>query len=595
MIQKTKRGQKIWRNFTKGWHEFWEKRAKHFEQMFVGRIENAKQARLWIVEWALLLTAIFLLAWVQIIWYGAAYDTQAVKEGGGFSEAVVGKINSMNPLYAATSAEKTLAKLLFANVVATDYAAHNKAELAETVTHDAQRKVWTVKLRQNLKWSDGAPITADDLTYTVELLNDPAAKTTVRVDFGKVKVEKKDDLTVVFTLPTAFNAFLENLNFPLVPAHKLADTKPALVYESAFSKQPVSSGPFKFNAMQGASGQGKALQTIYLYRNEYYARGATLLDNFTLKSYTNTADVLDAMQKREVKATAELSALMPGAKELEKSFNHRNSGLNAAVFAFFNTDGELTRNKALRQAIQCGVNLQSVRDQAGETLRPLSYPILKSQIKLEEPTLPVFDTAMAGKLMHQAGYRKGKEGEWLDQNGKKVSLRMMTVNRPILRELAEALKKEIEAMGIKVQLSQFDEAGQERDFFSSVVAPRDYDILLYTADLGVEADPFVYYSSTQANTFGWNLSNYKNSLVDDALLSARRTAREDLRQAKLELFLKHWVRDVPALAIGQMSLDYYYAFGTKIYNESVRLSSATDRFYTVSTWASKEGEVKMTP
>ena len=132
-------------------------------------------------------------------------------------------------------------------------------------------------------------------------------------------------------------------------------------------------------------------------------------------------------------------------------------------------------------------------------------------------------------------------------------------------------------------------------FFSAVIRPREFDILLYEVDLGVSADPFVYYSSTQATAGGWNFSNYSNTLVDDALLSAHITTNRAVRKTKYEYFLRAWQNDVPAIAIYQSAMNYYHAPNVQIYSESAVLTDALDRFMDVRYWATVRKTVNITP
>ncbi|MBR3377874.1 hypothetical protein IKG50_00900, partial [Candidatus Saccharibacteria bacterium] len=102
------------KNISTMYHESADKVGKHFSDNFLSRLRNVHEVRLWVIEWALLILAVFLFAIVQIMWYGDSYKTEAFVEGGDYTEAVLGEVESMNPLYAATSAEKTLSRLLFA-------------------------------------------------------------------------------------------------------------------------------------------------------------------------------------------------------------------------------------------------------------------------------------------------------------------------------------------------------------------------------------------------------------------------------------------------------------------------------------------------
>lgn len=586
--KKTKR-----RDLARVYHESVNKASTHFSTLFLQRLKNVREVRLWVVEWVLLVAVVLILAIVQNIWYSSSYEMRAYGEGGGLSEATLGKISSMNPLYATTNSEKTLAKLLFADLVAPDAAGKNRAELAESVTRDETAKLWTVKLREGIEWSDGEAITADDVIYTVGLLMDSSAKTTISVNLTRVKVEKVDERTVNFLLPAAYADFMDSLRFPLVPEHILGKIKPALVYESDFSENPVGSGPFVLNAMQVAGGNDGAEQTIYLNRNEKYFKSKTKLATFTLKTYEKLDDIAVAVRSAAVSATAELGARQ--AENLSR-LERRTSLINSGAFAFLNTQSDVLKETKVRQALRKGIDMAKVRNGLDETQR-LDYPILAQQeAELAYPKLAATNLKEAKEMLAGVeGLSYDNDGKLVNADGEQINLRVVAQDYDMLGEVAERLGEQIEQLGIGVKLEKRGVNESAADFFKAVVMTRDYDILVYEVDLGVNTDPFVYYSSTQASETGRNFSNYRNSLVDDALLSARTTTNEALRKSKLELFLKHWVEDVPAIGLYQIEMNYYFNTGVLIYSDESRLTDALDRFEDVRYWASEQKTVELTP
>ena len=593
-LQFEKSGQikKKRKSFSVLWHEFLDKIGKHFSRLFVGRLQNAREVRLWVVEWVLLVIVVFLFAIVQIFWYSDAYETDAFVAGGDYSEATLGKVNSMNPLYATTSSERVLSKLLFANLFSPDISGHQKGELAKSAVMDETGKIWTVTLRDNLLWSDGEPITADDIIFTVGLISNSSAKTTISSDFSRVKLEKVDDKTVKFILPSVYLEFRDSLEFPLVPSHLLKDVNPALVYENSFSMQPVGSGPFVLNALQSSTTGESNMQTIYLNRNDNYFLSDAMLYSFTLKTYENTDDIIAAMKANDVRATAELGAESAG--QFLASLGERTSLINGGVFAFINTKSDVLNKVKIRQAIQRGVNMKKVRGEDLDDLLALDYPILDDQMELTLPELPKYDVEAAKKLLAESEL-KYEDNALVDANGERVHITVAVAKRDTIAGVAERFTDQLKKLGFEVTLSVFDESQVSEDFFATVVRPRDYDILIYEVDLGVSADPFVYYSSTQASGSGWNFSNYGNVLVDDALLSAHNTINMGQKKTKYEAFLRHWVNDVPAIGIYRSSLKYYYAQNTRIYEEDAKLTDALDRFSDVRYWASEKNTVNMTP
>ena len=574
------------------YHESTDKVGKHFSDNFISRIQNAHEVRLWIIEWVLLVLAVFLFTIVQMMWYGDSYRKEAFVEGGDYSEAVLGEINTMNPLYADTNAEKVLGKLLFANLVSPDSSGHSKGELAKSVKMDDSGRVWTVTLRDNIYWSDGEPIVADDIIFTTDLIRDTTAKTTVAADFTRVKTNKKDDKTVEFTLPSTYTDFMDTLEFPLLPSHILGDISHALVFESDFSMHPVGSGPFVLNALQTANVTSLNDQTIYLTRNTKYFMADTKLETFTLKTYKNQEDIIQALNASEVTATAELGA--DSAERLRDGVSLRESLLNGGAFAFFNTKSDVLSNKSVRQAISQGVDMGKVREGIDES-QYLNYPILERQMELSYPDLPKYDLEAAKEAIKKAGFGRNSQDKIINKDGSAITLNVAVQKRDTITRVAERFVEELKAIGFEVTLNIYDETQAGADFFTTVVRPRDYDILIYEVNLGVNADPFIYYSSTQATTGGWNFSNYSNGLVDDALLSARTTTNNNTRKAKYEYFLKTWVNDAPAIGLYQSGLRYYFDSKVKIFSENLQMTDVLDRFNDVRYWASNKRSVNVTP
>ena len=431
-----------------------------------------------------------------------------------------------------------------------------------------------------------------DIIYTVDLIRDKTAKTTISADFSHVTTKKINDKTVEFTLPSTYVDFMDTLEFPLLPKHILGEVSPALVYESDFSKHPVVSGPFVLNAMQAATATQLNTFTIYLNRNTKYFMTSTKLDTFTLKTYKNRDDIITALNASDVTATAELG--LDSAGSLRDNISSRESLLNGGVFAFINTKSDNLENKTLRQAIAKGVNLAVVREGIDDS-QLLNYPILERQEKLNYPELTKYDLDEAKGLIEKAGFKYNDNGKILNKDGVPVILNAVVQKRDVITRTAERFVDELKKIGFEVNLNIYDESQTTADFFTTVVRPRDYDILFYEVDLGVSADPFVYYSSTQASTGGWNFSNYSNGLVDDALLSAHTTTNMNTRKAKYEYFLKAWVSDVPAIGLYQSSLKYYYSQNVDIYSENLQMTDVLDRFNDVRYWASEKRSVNVTP
>jgi peptide/nickel transport system substrate-binding protein len=570
-----KRGQKL----AKRWAVFTE-RAKadsreHIQENLIDRLPNARRVRLLILEWILLIIVIISLALTQAFWYTQSYSVQAFVDGGTYIEATLGQVKSLNPLFASTNSEKVLSRLMFSTLSTVDYSGHVGLGLAASIVPDSTGKVWTVTIKDDLKWSDGQPITLDDVLFTVNLIKDPTINTIYDSNFAGVSIERVED-TLVFALPSSYADFDSTLNVPILPEHILGETPSGQLMEHNFSTNPVTSGAFSFNAMQSVSSDGERI--IYLAANPYYYKSKPMLGSFAIHTYPGLDQIVQAVASSEVTATAELSASYRDQFPTELIYE-KQTAIASGVFAFLNVTSGLLNNVTVRQAIRQGINIDEIRSVLDYEF-PLDYPILESEIELKTyPELPAYNLDAAKQKIAAAGLA----GQ---------TLRLATIDTGYFPALAEQFQTQLTELGFSVKVDIYTPS---QEFLLNVVQARNYDILLYEVELGADPDPFPYYHSSQASSSGLNLSNYANSLVDDLILGARTSMNPDTRTAKYENFLTRWVDDVPAIGIYQASMVYYFNKNVRTFSEDDRLVYPVDRFGDVEYWAVDRATKNRTP
>lgn len=570
-----KRGQKL----AKRWAVFTE-RAKadsreHIQENLIDRLPNARRVRLLILEWILLIVVIISLALTQAFWYTQSYSVQAFVDGGTYIEATLGQVKSLNPLFASTNSEKVLSRLMFSTLSTVDYSGHVGLGLAASIVPDSTGKVWTVTIKDDLKWSDGQPITLDDVLFTVNLIKDPTINTIYDSNFAGVSIERVED-TLVFALPSSYADFDSTLNVPILPEHILGETPSGQLMEHNFSTDPVTSGAFSFNAMQSVSSDGERI--IYLAANPYYYKSKPMLGSFAIHTYPGLDQIVQAVASSEVTATAELSASYRDQFPTELIYE-KQTAIASGVFAFLNVTSGLLNNVTVRQAIRQGINIDEIRSVLDYEF-PLDYPILESEIELKVyPELPAYNLDTAKQKIAAAGLA----GQ---------TLRLATIDTGYFPALAEQFQTQLTELGFSVKVDIYTPS---QEFLLNVVQARNYDILLYEVELGADPDPFPYYHSSQASSSGLNLSNYANSLVDDLILGARTSMNPGTRTAKYENFLTRWVDDVPAIGIYQASMVYYFNKNVRTFSEDDRLVYPVDRFGDVEYWAVDRATKNRTP
>ena len=574
-----KRGQKIIRRFSKASIKASEDGREHIKENLIARVSHIRNVRLLIFEWTLLTFALIMLAMTQAFWSSSSYATDVFVEGGTYTEATLGRVNSMNPLFATTSSERVLSKLLFSTLTTVDYSGKPGLMLASSLKPDTNGKVWTMKIREGLKWSDGEAITNDDVLFTIGLIQNPVVNTIYSSNLEGVKVAENENGEIVFTLPSAYADFESALEIPIIPKHILENTPVKTLIEAEFSNLPVTSGAFKFNARQTTTGSDE--EVIYLSANPNYYLGRPMLNTFAVHAFATKDALADALNAGSVTATAELNGL-DAEKVTSGSFIKRESSVNVGAFIFLNTTNHFLKSQEFRSVLREGINLAKLREKAPGTA-PLDYPLTHAQIELSNyPEIPAENFLDATAKIEQME----------EETEEVISLNIATVNSGYLPAVAEELKNQLVMLGIDAHLMVYEET---QDFIANVVAKRNYDILIYEIELGGDPDLLPYYHSSQTKAAGLNLSNYSNALVDDLIVGARETLDETLRIKKYESFLNYWITDIPTIALYQANATYIYNKNVRPYGEEVRLVTIIDRFSDITSWAAIKATRNLTP
>ncbi len=176
------------------------------------------------------------------------------KHGGTFSESSIADPKTFNLLFAKEQSSVIPLGLIFDGMVIRDAdTLEIKPALAERWESSNKDLTWTFHLRRGLKWSDGQPVTADDVVFTLDVIYDPKVDTTTRevlkVDGKPWKYKKVDDLTVEIDLPVPFGPFLDTVGFPILPKHKLEQPWKAGQFNSTWGvntppTEIVGTGPY---------------------------------------------------------------------------------------------------------------------------------------------------------------------------------------------------------------------------------------------------------------------------------------------------------------------------------------------------------------
>jgi len=433
------------------------------------------------------------------------------------------------------------------------------AELPSVANGDisADALHYTLKLRPNLKWSDGQPLTADDVVFTMNLWNTPAygAKTdTVGlpfIDFTTLKAV--DATTVTFTMKKVFvpliNAQLADEALAPMPKHIFGSMDPSTILKSTQNFQPtVSSGPF--TVKERVKGDH-----INVVRNPNYYQadqGLPYLDGINFKIITDTSTILTALQSGSLDTSWYLDITKQDSYKALTNYTYYTEQ-HSATFEniIFNLHDPTLKDLQIRKAISMGLDIDTVINQV---LKGTGQRTCDEDVGTfaHEPNVTCykFDPAGAKAVLQADGYTMGSDG-YFQKNGKDLELTWGTTANNARRQQGEQIfQQNMKDIGIKIDIKNYPADA----WFGTVLPSGNYQIGEFANSLGYDPDNASTWACNQtAAQGGANWSFYCNPDVDKQLQVEETNPDQNARIAAFHQIHQALLNDLPVV--------YLYAFG----------------------------------
>jgi peptide/nickel transport system substrate-binding protein len=441
--------------------------------------------------------------------------------GGRFVMALYGDPKTYNPITANEQSSEQIYRHLFSALLGFDWSTQEVSPgLSDSWTNSPDGRTWTFHLRKNLRWSDGAPLTADDVVFTCnELIYNPSFNPVMadalRVNGKNFTVTKIDDLTVQVVTPEIVAPFLENFGsgVTIMPKHVLEKTVADKTFPSAYGvnwkpKDIVCSGPYRLKDYKPA-------QYVILERNPYFCevdKQGRRLPYFDDIVYTVVPD-MNAMSLRFLSGESDSDDFIYPyeydhfkAEAAKGRFNLLEPGIGLeTAFVWFNENTNVNaktgqplvdpaklkwfRNTKFRQAISHAIDRDAIIKSvySGRAIPNYGFvtPGNKKWFDSKIKTYP-HDLDRALALLKEIGIEKRNGDDFLtDADGKTIEFVLNTnVGNGAREKTAVLIKSDLEKIGMKVIFQPIE--------FNTLVAKindtRDYECVLLSLG-GGGADP----------------------------------------------------------------------------------------------------------
>ncbi|MBN1778657.1 MAG: peptide ABC transporter substrate-binding protein [Candidatus Buchananbacteria bacterium] len=589
-------------------------------------------------EKRIFLTASLLII-VSTIFIGFAFYQQNFipkpTGGGEYTEGLIGAPQYINPILSQTNdVDSDISHLIFSGLMRYDQNLQLVGDLADSWTVNDNQTEYTFTLKDNLRWQNGQPLTADDVVFTVHSIQEPDFKSPLLVSLRGVEVTEIDQKTIQFKLSDPYPDFLEVMTFGILPEHIWQEIPAINANLTEYNLKPIGSGAWQFKSL--TKDKLGNVKSYALEPNQNYYGQKPYLQKITFKFYPDFPTAIAALNNH---STDGISFLPKEDKKKlvgQKNLQLYSFALPQYTAIFFNQkQNEFLTNQSVRQALQLVINRPEILTEAlqleGAIIDGPKLP------KINESSQPQinFDPSKAASLLTEAGWEKitaeqysqfladqkqkeqaptATSTEDLNQNkteststpttaentnppektqdfylkkGEQIlEITLTTVNQPENTIAATLVKQAWENIGVKVNLQIVEPGRISRE----IIKPRNYQALLFGIIVGSNPDPYPFWHSSQVQDPGLNLAAFSNRNADKLLEDARAATDESIKKDKYQQFQDILNQNIPAIFLYNPT--YTYVVDKKIKGIDInRIIGPADRFNNLENWYIKTNRV----
>ena len=414
-----------------------------------------------------------------------------------FTVGVVQDVDSLNPFIGVTVAAYEMFQLQYPTL--TEWEAKNFAVvpgIAESWQESPDKTFWTYKIRKDLKWSDGEPMTAKDAAYTFNrIINGTFEKTNYGNYVSNItKAEAPDDTTLILRVdkPTPI---METLAVYILPEHVYSKIDETAIQsynnEPVGGKPVVGAGPYLVT-------ERKVGEFTRLAANPNFYRGKPAVDEVVFKLYANPDALGQALKKGEIDYADSLEAnvfdSLADAPNIERKsavypgFNELAFNTGAALTSGkpIGDGNQLLKDKRLREAIGWSLDRKTMVDKVFGGHASVGTTIIAPMFDnwhLSPPNEVSYDPEKAKSLLDAAGYRVGPDGIRRAENGARLDFRLFgRSDSPTSKKAVEYIKRYLADVGIAANVTLISE-----DALTEKIGQGEFD--MFEWGWVVEPDP----------------------------------------------------------------------------------------------------------
>jgi peptide/nickel transport system substrate-binding protein len=522
---------------------------------------------------------------------GAASAVHTWTRPGVFRWSAGSDPKSLNPVLDAASPTLDLSMFIFSWAIRYDSKARPVPDALREIPTIANGDVskdglrLTYKLRPNIKWQDGTPLTCDDLKFTWQVVMNPHNNVVTTDGYKSIgSIDCSNPLVAVIHMKKLYAPFLQQLwsvngNAPILPEHILAkynDSKGSF-NTAPYNSLPIGSGPFKVVAWNRS-------QDVRMVANPDFYLGKPKLNEVIYRILPDENTEETQLQTHEIDMLAVGTGMKwPQYAALAADPANGLVAIRVDSFLFthvdFNLRHPIVSDRNVRIALAYATNRADIISKllhgSARAAETDQSPVLSWAFTNDVTHYP-YDPQKAHATLDADGWKVGPDGVRV-KNGQRLEFTLSTQTESNYgKALQTYLQREWREVGVQADIKNYPSSQFSDNSSNGILQGGHYDVALFGWLGAADPDDSATYSSENMAPHGLNSMFWNNPVATAAMNDALSTVDQARRKRDYIVVQQQLTKDVPTIIVSFSRVPFVYNSDLKGFDPSPIISAFWD-------------------
>ena len=474
--------------------------------------------------------------------------------------------DTINPILSNNKYVQNISKIIYEPLINIDENYELEGCIAKEWAKTSTTE-YVIKLKQNVKWSNGERCTAEDVIYTINKIKEITNQNIYFYNVQNiVQAEYIDAYTIRIILDQEVPFFEYNLNFPIMSKSYFGTEN---FQDSVKTNLPMGTGKYTITNRQEAK--------IILSKNEIYwdkENKNTQIQTIKINLYDSIGEMyndfklgkLDLVNTSNIDIESYIGTI---------GYNKVETLGREYEYLAFNMENKALSNPEVRQAINCAIDKTAINASIYNGKYMLSdFPLPNTNSLYQGNNENKYNAEWATQILQNNGweYKYNYWQKYVNYYTRKLNFKLVVNSSNYSRvRTAEMIKQQLEAIGIKVTIVQAND-----NQYNNYKAQKNYDMILCGTNIGVAPDVSRYFGDG-------NLANFNNEEAKTIINDLKNITDKELQKQKYKRLYEIYSTENPYISL-------YYSYDVTAYSKTLAGSISANwynMFGNIETWGKK--------